>query len=94
MTFRSRGTHLAATPEEVDLRKRKEPGASSRNAQTTAGQQESRDGGSVEQPSGDSGIPIPAQDPKGRQAYDRSGKGSRDFKRAGQTHADVQDRTG
>ncbi len=73
----------------------KKTDAPGRNAQTTSGQQESRDTGSAGESGGaDSGKPIPADDRKGRQAYDRGGKAGRDFKRAGQTHADVQDRTG
>lgn len=65
------------------------------NDQTTAGQQESRDTGSI----GDSlrssgGQPVqPARDATGRQSYDRSGKKTRDFKRSGQIHSDTQDRT-
>ena len=73
-------------------RKKTAPG---RNAQTTSGQQESRDTGSAgDAGGGGSENPVPAHDARGRQAYDRGGKSSRDFKRAGQTHADVQDRTG
>lgn len=66
-----------------------------KNAQTTAGQQESRDTGSA----GDARRPsdrqpsIPATNAEGRQAYDRSGKTARDFRRSGQIHSDTQDRT-
>jgi hypothetical protein len=73
---------------------RKKTNGPGRNAQTTSGQQESRDTGSAGETYRGSGKPILADDRKGRQAYDRGGKASRDFKRAGQTHADVQDRTG
>jgi hypothetical protein len=64
------------------------------NEQTTAGQQESRDTGSLGASSGSPGgrPPQPAGDAAGRQAYDRSGKGTRDFKRSGQIHSDTQDR--
>jgi hypothetical protein len=73
----------------------KKTDAPGQNAQTTSGQQESRDTGSAgDTEAGSARAPIPAGDSKGRQAYDRGGKASRDFKRAGQTHADVQDRTG
>ncbi len=69
--------------------------APGRNAQTTSGQQESRDTGSANDAhGGDSAPSVPAGKTRGRQAYDRGGKASRDFKRAGQVHADVQDRTG
>ena len=79
----------------VSMSGAKKSDAPGRNAETTSGQQESRDTGSANEAcGGGSGDPIPARDPKGRQAYDRGGKASRDFERAGQTHADVQDRTG
>lgn len=64
------------------------------NDQTTAGQQESRDTGSLgDSPRSDGGPPPhPAGDTTGQQAYDRSGKRARDFKRSGQIHSDTQDR--
>ena len=69
--------------------------APGRNAETTSGQQESRDTGSANEAyGGGSQPPIPSTGARGRQAYDRGGKASRDFKRSGQIHADVQDRTG
>jgi hypothetical protein len=64
------------------------------NAQTSAGQQESRDTGSADEAyGGGAEPPIPTTDARGRQAYDRGGTARRDFKRSGQIHADVQDRT-
>jgi hypothetical protein len=65
------------------------------NDETTAGQQESRDTGSIgggSAGSASSASPQPAGDAAGRQAYDRSGKKTRDFKRSGQIHSDTQDR--
>lgn len=74
--------------------RRKQAPRPGRNAQTTAGQQESRDRGSAGDFPGSAGDPAPppAKGAAGRQAYDRSGKTSRDFKRSGQIHSDTQDR--
>lgn len=69
--------------------------APGRNDETTSGQQESRDTGSANEGDGGGSPPtVPATDARGRQAYDRGGKARRDFKRSGQIHEDVQDRTG
>jgi hypothetical protein len=75
--------------------RRKKKSETRRNAQTTAGQQESRDTGSAadaRQPAGRK-RPVPATQATGRQAYDRSGRTPRDFRRSGQIHSDTQDRT-
>jgi len=68
--------------------------AARKNAETTAGQQEIRDTGSAGDASrtSDRQPPIPATDVAGRQAYDRSRKTPRDFRRSGQIHSDTQDR--
>jgi hypothetical protein len=75
------------------MRQKKKPGFG-KNAETTAGQQESRDTGSAgdARRTSDRQPPIPATDAAGRQAYDRSGKTPRDFRRSGQIHSDTQDR--
>jgi hypothetical protein len=75
------------------MRQKKKPLAR-KNAETTAGQQESRDTGSAEDTrrTSDRQPPIPATDAAGRQAYDRSGRAPRDFRRSGQIHSDTQDR--
>jgi len=64
------------------------------NDQTTAGQQESRDTGSLGDAPESHGarLPLPSGGAAGRQAYDRAGKKARDFKRSGQIHSDTQDR--
>ena len=76
------------------MRSKRKPD-SAPNDQTTAGQQESRDTGSAGDSPGSAGSasPPPARGAAGRQAYDRSGKKARDFKRSGQIHSDTQDRT-
>jgi len=63
------------------------------NDETTAGQQESRDTGSTGDAPGSPAAPSPKRGAAGRQAYDRSGKKARDFKRSGQVHSDTQDRS-
>ena len=74
---------------------RKKESAPGRGEPTTAGQQESRDTGSAGDVSGsaDDRPAVPPRGTAGRQAYDRSGKTPRDFKRSGQIHSDTQDRS-
>jgi hypothetical protein len=78
--------------EDAMSQKRKPDSAT--NDEATAGQQESRDTGSLGDSPQSAGDPPPLQpgDAAGRQAYDRSGKKTRDFKRSGQIHSDTQDR--
>jgi len=85
---------LLDPPKGVALPRKKKT-APGRNAQTTAGQQESRDTGSSGDAyrSADDRPRIPSRGAAGRQAYDRSGKAPRDFKRSGQIHSDTQDRS-